>query len=87
MADYEVFISVPEPDDPEPLLEKLRAFSLPGVERFVEDEEDGPRFQFDSESADAALARGLILIRGATDGTNIDPNRVVLSVSERPPGA
>jgi hypothetical protein len=62
-------------------MERLRALpTLPDGE-LIEDDE-GTRFELISDDPKAGLVRAQVLVRGALDGTDIDPSSVRRSVDD-----
>ena len=77
----DVHLSFDDDEHRDAVLGRLRALgTLPDGE-LIEDE-DGDRFALDAEDPKAALVRAQILVRGALDGTDIDPSSVRRSVAD-----
>lgn len=77
MPDIDVHVRFENPADRDAAVAKLSALTLPDG-TFVEDSEDD-HFLLSSASGDAAMARASVILRGALDGTDIDPATASLS--------
>ena len=74
----EVYLNFDDDDHRRAVLAHLRALPILPDGEFVEADND-VRFALDADDPNAALARAHVLVRGALDGTDIDPASVRLS--------
>lgn len=77
----DVHLSFDDDEHREAVVERLRSLgTLPDGE-LIEDDE-GVRLALDGDDPNAAVVRTEVLLRGALDGTNIDPASVRKSAGE-----
>jgi hypothetical protein len=76
----DVYLDFDDGDHREAVVERLRALPELPDGQLIEDDE-GVRLALDADDPNAALIRAHTLVRGALDGTDMDPDRVRKSLA------